>query len=159
MLPTPEWVTTQFKTLVFSFLSNYKIETVSRQTLSAPVKDGGLGIIDFLSKSKALKVFLVASILLRPESKAYYLTKYFIGSQLAKLQAEWSHLRDNSSSSALTPTTFYKSCLTIITELEHSLSTTATFTYTAKNCYFRGSRAGQQNHSPSGSTNAVLLDH
>ena len=135
VLPTPEWVITRFKTLVFSFLWNSKVETVSRQSLSAPVMDGGLGIIDFLSKSKALKVSLVASILSRPESKAYFLTKYFIGSQLAKLRGEWSHLRDNSSPSALTPTIFYKSCLMIITELEHRLSTKTTFTYTAKNCY------------------------
>ena len=48
VLPTPEWVITRFRTLVFSFLWNSKIQTVSRQSLSAPVKDGGLGLIDFL---------------------------------------------------------------------------------------------------------------
>ena len=34
VLPTPEWVISRFKTLVFLFLWNSKIETVSRQTLS-----------------------------------------------------------------------------------------------------------------------------
>jgi len=52
ILPALEWVISRFKTLVFSFLWNSKIETVSRQTLSAPTKDGDLGLIDFHSKSK-----------------------------------------------------------------------------------------------------------
>ena len=47
VLPTPEWVISCFKTLVFSFLWYSKIETVSRQTLPVPVRDGGLGIIYF----------------------------------------------------------------------------------------------------------------
>ena len=135
VLPTPEWVISRFKTIVFSFLWNSKIETVSQQTLSDPVKDGGLGIVDFISKCKALKISLVVSLLIKHESKAFYLTKYFIGSQLAKLRPEWSHLRDNSSPSALTPTLFYKACLKIITGLEHRLGRKATITYTAKNCY------------------------
>ena len=83
---------------------------MSLQTLSAPVKDGGLGITDFLSKSRALKTSLVVSSLVKHESKAFYLTKYFIRSQLARLRPEWSHLRDNSGPSALKPTRFYESC-------------------------------------------------
>ena len=120
---------------MFSFLWNSKIETVSQQTLSAPVKDGGLGIINFLAKSKALKISFDVSSLVKRESKVFYLTKYFIGSQLAKLRPEWSHLRDNSSPSALQPTSFYESCLKVITGLEHQLSSKTTFTYTAKSCY------------------------
>ena len=92
-------------------------------------------MIDFLTKSKALKISLVVSSLVKCESKAFYLIKYFIGSQLSKLRPEWSHLRDNSSPSALTPTSFYESCLKIITGLEHRLSSKTTFVYTAKNCY------------------------
>ena len=134
LLPTPEWVISRFKTLVFNFLWNSKIETVSRQTLSAPVKDGGLGIIDFLPKSKALRISLVVSTIVNHDSKAFYLTKYFIGSQLAKLRPEWSHLRDNSGPSALTPTPFYSQCLNVITDLE-SLTNTRNFIYSAKNCY------------------------
>ena len=89
LLPTPEWVISRFKMLVFNFLWNSKIETVSRQTLSAPVKDGGLGIIDFLPKSKALLISLAVSTIENHDSKAFYLTKYFIGSQLAKLRPEF----------------------------------------------------------------------
>lgn len=135
VLRTPEWVVSRFKTLVFSFLWGSKIETVGRQTLSAPVKDGGLGIINFLAKSNALKVSLVVSLLTKSECKAFYLSKYFIGSQLARLRPEWSHLRDNSSPSALKPTPFYEFCLKTITALEHRLSSRDTFTYSAKNCY------------------------
>ena len=63
------------------------------------------------------------------------MTKYFIGSQLAKLWPKWSHLRDNSSPSTLTPISFYTACLKIITGLEHRLGRKANFTYTAKNCH------------------------
>ena len=135
ILPTPEWVVSRFKTLVFSFLWNSKIETVSRQTLSAPVKDGGLGIIDFPTKSKALKISFVISTIVDQNSKAFYLTKYFIGSQLAKLRPAWSHLRDNSGPSALRPTPFYTFCLQSITSLVHRINVNSNFTYSAKNCY------------------------
>jgi len=135
ILPAPEWVISRFKTLVFSFLWNSKIETVSRQTLSAPTKDGGLGIIDFHAKSKSLKISLVASTVVKQDSRTFYLTKYFIGSQLAKLRPEWSHLRDNSSPSALKPTPFYTQCLKIITGLERMINSRSQFTYSAKNCY------------------------
>jgi len=63
------------------------------------------------------------------------LTKHFIGSQMAKLRPEWSHLRDNSGSNPLVPTPFYKSCLKIITGFEHKLSSKTTFSYDAKNFY------------------------
>ena len=47
ILPAPQWVILRYKKLVYHYIWGTKIETVSRQTLSAPMKEGGLGIVDF----------------------------------------------------------------------------------------------------------------
>lgn len=47
------------------------METVSRQTLSAPVKEGGLGVIDFESKGKALQLSLIVSVIDKPDAKVF----------------------------------------------------------------------------------------
>lgn len=137
ILPVPQWVESRFKKLVYHFLWNSKIETVSRQTLSAPANEGGLGILDFRCKSNALKVSLVLDILTRSDTKDFYLLKYFIGTQLAKLRPEWSHLRDNSGPSPLTPTSFYGHSLKCITDLVSRIKDETTFKFTSKNCYLK----------------------
>jgi len=137
ILPVPHWVETRFKKLVYHFLWNSKIETVSRQTLSAPVQEGGLGILDFSSKCKALKVSLVLDIANRSTTKDFFLLKYFISSQLAKLRPEWSHLRDNSGPSALTPTSFYKHSLKSITDLDNRITDKSSFKFNSKRCYLK----------------------
>ena len=95
VLPTPEWVVSRFKKLVFPFLWGSKIETVSRKSLSVPTHKGGLGLIDFMCKSKALKVSALVNTIDNPDTKDFLLMKYFIGSQLARVRGEWSHLHDN----------------------------------------------------------------
>lgn len=137
ILPVPQWVESRFKKLVYHFLWNSKIETVSRQTLSAPTNEGGLGILDFRCKSNALKVSLVLDILTRSDTKDFYLLKYFIGSQLAKLRPEWSHLPEFSGPSALTPTPFYGHSLKCITDLASRIKDLTTFKFTSKNCYLK----------------------
>jgi len=72
---------------------------------------------------------LVASTIVRQNSKTFYLTKYFVGSQLAKLLPKWSHLTDNSSPRALKSTPFYTQCLKIITGLECVINNQSNFTY------------------------------
>ena len=107
ILPIPPWVATAFKRLVYHFIWGTKIEPVSRKTLSAPIKDGGLGVIDFDTKGRALKLSLIALNIEHSHAKVFYTLKYFIGTQLSKLAGLWAHLRDNSSPRALMPTPFY----------------------------------------------------
>lgn len=137
ILKVPHWVETRFKKLVYHFLWGSKIEPVSRQTLLAPIKEGGLGIIDFSSKSKTLKVSLVLDIATRSATKDFFLLKYFIGSQLARLRPEWSYLRDSSGPSALTPTGFYEHSLKSITDLESRIPDKSNFKYNSKICYLK----------------------
>ena len=94
------------KTLVFPFLWGSKIETVSTKSLSVSAQQGGPGLIDFVCKSKALKVSALVNTIDNPDTKAFLLMNYLIGSQLARLRGEWSHLRDNSFPSALAPSKY-----------------------------------------------------
>ena len=112
ILPVPEWVVHKFKKLVFRFLWTSKVETISRNTLCLPVSEGGLGLIDIISKSRALKVSSIVDTISSPASKCFFLFKYFIGSQVARLHSSWSFLRDNSTPSALEPTRFYSNFFT-----------------------------------------------
>ena len=135
ILPTPEWVVSRFNKLIFSFLWGSKIETIARKTLSIPLSQGGLGLIDFVSKSQALKLSLISTLIDNPDTKAFFLLKYFLGSQLARLREGWSHLRDNSSPSALTPTSYYQVCLKNLTALLNTGSYNTGFVFSSKACY------------------------
>ena len=64
-------------------------------------------------------------------SKGFFLVKYFCGSQLASCRRGWSSLRDNATSSTLSPTIFYSPLLTTIRDLE----VPETFCNTAKDFY------------------------
>lgn len=79
----PEWVVSRFNKLVFPFLWGSKVETVSRKTLSVSITKGGLGLIDLVSRSRALQVSLIVATINNPVTKDFFLLKYFIGSQLA----------------------------------------------------------------------------
>ena len=135
VLPTPEWVISRFKKLVFPFLWGSKIETVGRKSLSVPVHKGGLGLIDFMCKSKALKVSALVNTIDHPDTKDFLLMKYFTGSQLARVRGEWSHLRDNSSPSALAPSKYYECVFNSLTTVTKRIPSTSSFCFSSKNCY------------------------
>ena len=80
-----------------------------------------------------MKVAATVFIAANPDTDDHYLLKYFIGSQLARLGMEWSHLRDNSTSSALTPC--FDCVLRAITDLNAQVNNQAAFTYSFKECY------------------------
>ena len=48
---------------------------------------------------------------------------------------EWSHLRDNSTPSALTQSKFHDCVLRAITDLNAQVHNQAAFTYSSKECY------------------------
>ena len=135
VLPLPKWVVSRYNKLVYPFVWGSKIETVSRKSLTPPFTKGGLALVDLITKCKALKIAATVSIAANPDTDDHYLLKYFIGSQLARLGTEWSHLRDNSTPSALTPTKFYDCVLRAITDLNAQVNTQAAFTYSFKECY------------------------
>ena len=65
------------------------------------------------------------------------MAKYFFGSRLAPLRAEWSALRDNLSPSTIMLTPFYSKCLRALTSLRGILSQQdwLGLQFSARNCY------------------------
>ena len=59
----------------------------------------------------------MASTLGSPSDSSFLLCKYFVGRRLSRLRPEWAFLRDNSAPSAFSPSYFYVSCLSILSEI------------------------------------------
>ena len=132
VLVTPRWVIDRYNSLIWTFLWGSKIEPVARKTLHCPIDKGGLGIVDFEVKGRALR--LASSLLVLEDSSpsCFYLAKYFCGGRLARFGSKWSSLRDNSSPSASSPTSFYSGSLSTLEKLAR-LPTS--FVYSSKNIY------------------------
>ena len=88
-----------------------------------------------MCKSKALKVSALVSTIDNPDTKDFLLMKYFTGSQLTRLRGDWSHLRDNSSPSALALSKYYECVFNSLVTVTKRIPTMSTFCFTSKNCY------------------------
>ena len=131
VLVPPRWVSDRYNSLIWPFLWGSRLETVARKTIICPVKDGGLGLIDFTIKGKALRLASMISALGDPDVKCYFLARYFCGARLAHRRNDWAHLRDNHSPSAALPTSFYSRCLSTL----DTLNSPANFVYSSKAVY------------------------
>lgn len=80
MLITPKWVIERFNSLIWKFLWGTKIESVARKTLHCPTDKGGLGIVDFEVKGRALRLASLLSVVNDSAPNCFYLAKYFCGS-------------------------------------------------------------------------------
>ena len=132
VLITPKWVLERYNSLVWNYLWGSKIEPVARKTLHCPIDRGGLGIVDFEVKGRALRLVSTLSILTDSSSNCFYLAKYFCGARLARLNPRWAGLRDISSPSASSPTSFYTGSLGVLEKLVHL---PASFVFSSKNIY------------------------
>ena len=137
VLTVPKWVITKVNDLVWPFLWGCRIETVSRQSCYQPIARGGLNIVDFSVKAKALKLASIINVTCVSDSKAFFMLKYFLGSRLATFRVEWSFLRDNLSPSTRILTPFYSKCLKALTSLREILSRQdwSDLQFSAKKCY------------------------
>jgi len=137
VLTVPKWVITKVNDLVWPFLWGCRIETVSRQSCYQPIARGGLNIVDFSVKAKALKLASIINVTCVSDSKAFFMLKYFLGSRLATFRVEWSFLRDNLSPSTQILTPFYSKCLKALTSLREILSRQdwSDLQFSAKKCY------------------------
>lgn len=131
VLIPPQWVIDRLNRLIWPFLWGSSIETVGRHSLFCHLKDGGLSLVNFPAKAKALRVSCMLRVLEDASSACFFLTKFFCGSRLARLRPEWAGLRDNSSPHAWLPTTFYSNCISVL----NSFRIPAVFTFTSKCLY------------------------
>lgn len=132
ILITPRWVIDRYNGLIWNFLWGSKIEPVARKTLHCPVVKGGLGIVDFEVKGRALRLASTLAVLEDPVPNCFFLAKYFCGSRLARFGSKWACLRDNSSPSASLPTLFYSGSLSSLEKLARLPSS---FVFSSKNIY------------------------
>ena len=132
MLITPKWVIDRCNGLIWPFLWGSKIEPVARKTLHCPFDRGGLTIVDFEVKGRALCLASTLSVLDDPNPNCFYFAKYFCGSQLTHFGPRWTDLHDNSSPSVSLPTSFYSGSLSTLEKLAR-LPTS--FVFSSKNVY------------------------
>lgn len=104
---------------------------VGRHSLFCPHCDGGLSLVNFSVKAKALSLACLVRVLDDPSSACFYLAKYICASRLSRLHPEWASLRDNHCPNAAIPTSFYSMC---IVNLE-SLCVLGDFVFSSKSLY------------------------
>ena len=132
VLITPRWVIDRYNSLIWNFLWGSKIEPVARKTLHCPIDKGGLGIVDFEVKGRALRLALCLSVLDDRTPNCFYLARYFCGGRLARFGSRWASLRDISSPNATSPTLFYTGS---ISTLEKLARLPTSFVFLSKNVY------------------------
>ena len=131
VLTPPQWVYDRINQLIWPFLWGSRVETVARRSLICPITEGGLGLRDFQTQGQAMRLALLINTVRNSASKGFFLLKYFCGAQLASCRRSWSFLRDNSTPSALSLSSFYLPLLTIIRDLV----VPETFSNTSKDFY------------------------
>ena len=111
VLAPPSWVNDKFKSIVWFFILNGKMENVICDRCCAPVKAGGLNLINFNVKCACLCLSCFLS--LRDEfgcCKWHYLA-HFLGNRLTIFDSRFSFSSDLFPSSDV-PSSYYAKCLT-----------------------------------------------
>ena len=107
VIPPPSWVHDKFKSLIWPFIWNGKMENVSRDRCCAPAKSGSLNVVNFDDKCASLRLSNFLS--LRDEfgaCKWHYLARYFLSNRLAALESHFS-FTSNTCPSADLPSSCY----------------------------------------------------
>ena len=113
----------QINSIIFKFVWAGKNELVARKICFLPLHQGGLGIVDFKVKVKALQLKFVALICDQSYSSPWvYFARYFIGLQLRKYLPVSSFLCCNSLPHSFIPSPFYSSLLSFINDFQDLFS-------------------------------------
>ena len=91
-----------------------------RNTCFLKTQSSGLGLDNFDLRCKSLSLAGMVSTLGSPSDSSYFLCKYFVGRRLSRLRPEWAFLKDNSAPSAFSSSSFYDSCLSILSSKVYS---------------------------------------
>ena len=117
ILLLPDWVVRRVNQIIWPFLWGSRLETVARNTCFCRVEEVGLGLTNFVLKCEALRAVSMLNTVRNLGDKSFFLCKYFVGWQLARLHKDWASLRDNSSPSSFFSTSFYSSCVSVLSRL------------------------------------------
>ena len=111
----PDNIYKRINSIIFKFVWAGKNELVARKVCFLPLHQGGLGIVDFKDKVKALQLKFVTLICDDSYSPPWvYLARYFLGLQLRKYLPVSSFLQCNSLPHSFIPSPFYSSLLSFI---------------------------------------------
>ena len=113
----PQWVVDSYNKIVWSFIWKGKMENVSRQRCCAPLRGGGLNVVDFRAKCASLRLSNFSS--LRDDfgsQKWHFLSRYFLGNRLQKLDTRFS-FTSNLIPVSSEPSRFYRSCLSLFQQI------------------------------------------
>ena len=79
ILNIPDWVKTKVNQIIWPFVWNKKFEPVARQTCYCSSMNGGLGIVDFITKIQALKNIVRCENIARSLREVFLCFKIFFG--------------------------------------------------------------------------------
>ena len=93
------------------------MENVSRQRCCAPLRGGGLNVVDFRAKCGALRLSNFSSLRDNFGSqKWHFLARYFLGNGLQKLDTRFCFI-SNLIPVSSEPSHFYRSCLSLFQQI------------------------------------------
>ena len=117
VLLLPDWVVRHVNQIIWPFLCGSRLKTVAHKTCFCHIEEGGLALPNFVLKCETLRPASMLNTVRNLGDKKFFLCKYFVGWQLARLHKDWANLRDNSSPSSFFSTSFYSSCMCVLSRL------------------------------------------
>jgi hypothetical protein len=129
LFPIPATVVQKLTRVMFSFLWETKNERISRETCFLSPNQGGLGIPDLGTASKAMLTKWVTAITNQTYTATWVnMARYWTGTALSTLNSDWEWLRSNLKPHA-DPTTVPSWYKTLVTTLQqHRLQLTSSDT-------------------------------
>lgn len=112
VLSVPRDVVREVNKLIWGFVWGGRVELIKRGTCLLPQGMGGLGMVCFETRIKALHVANVVSLLRRGVSKAFCYARYFVGNRISSLVEGLAWLQTNLLPSAGVLPVFYVDVLT-----------------------------------------------
>lgn len=84
VLSVPSDIVKTVNKLIWGFVWGGKVELIRRETCLLPIKEGGLGMVDFSLRIRALHVVNVLSMLRREQCMDFCYMRYLVGNRVAK---------------------------------------------------------------------------
>ena len=96
VIPIPKWLQEILEEIIFKYLWGEGGQPIAKKTIFLPKEKGGLGLLDPVIQSLALRTKHVKS-LINPNEKTkwVHLARYWIGLQLGGINPAWAFLRSN----------------------------------------------------------------
>ena len=85
MIYIPDYIIKQIDNLVYNFLWNSKPAKIKKSTIIAPIKEGGLGMIDTHTIHQSAKISWIRRLFQTPDTKWKTLTLYMLNTNLQNL--------------------------------------------------------------------------